>query len=206
MPRNVLLIQDDPVDAKSVQEALTQSSEGSFQLEWVTSCSAALERPAREEETTSGCIVAILVDLFLPDSQGIETFDRLFRAAPHVRILLNDRLAYAIALAHRHRQRLAVLFLDVDCFKHVNDSLGHDIGDRLLQSVARRLLACVRTSDTVSRQGGDEFVILLSEVEHAQDAGVTAAKTWLAHTVCWPHYGRLIGREFEILRRARLTI
>jgi diguanylate cyclase (GGDEF)-like protein/PAS domain S-box-containing protein len=374
MPCNVLLIQDDTVGARSVQEALTNSSEGSFQLEWVTSCSAALELLAREEETRSGCIAAILVDLFLPDSQGIETFERLFRAAPHIpilvlsapehkdvaklavqsggqdyllksrvdgymlpkalgsmleraaitealfeekeraqvtlnsigdavmssdvngkvtylnvaaetltgwtrmeasgksleevfriidattreaasnpmdlamrenktvgltancvllrrdgveaaiedsaapihdrrgqvigavmvfhdvsatralslrmsrlaqydsltdlpnRILLNDRLTQAIALAHRHRQKLAVLFLDVDRFKHVNDSLGHDAGDRLLQSIARRLLTCVRTSDTVSRQGGDEFVILLSEVEYAQDAAVTAAK------------------------------
>ncbi len=69
------------------------------------------------------------------------------------RTLLNDRLTQAIALAHRHRQRLAVLFLDVDRFKHINDSLGHAIGDRLLQSVAQRLLACVRSSDTVSRQG-----------------------------------------------------
>ena len=374
MPRHVLLIQDDPVDAKSVQEALANSSDGSFQLEWVRSCSEGLERLAREEEAQSGCIAAVLVDLFLPDSQGIETFDRLFRAAPHIpilvlsapehkdiaklavqhggqdyllksrvdgymlpkalgsmleraaitealfeekeraqvtlnsigdavmssdvhgkvtylnvaaenltgwsrmeaagqpleevfriidattreaasnpmalamrenktvglaancvlvrrdgveaaiedsaapihdrrgqvigavmvfhdvsvtralslrmsrlaqydsltdlpnRMLLNDRLTHAIALAQRHRHRLAVLFLDVDRFKHVNDSLGHDIGDRLLQSVARRLLACVRTSDTVSRQGGDEFVILLSEVAHTQDAAATAAK------------------------------
>ena len=92
------------------------------------------------------------------------------------RVLLNDRLTQAIALAHRRRQRLAVLFLDVDRFKHVNDSLGHDVGDRLLQSAAQRLLACVRTSDTVSRQGGDEFVILLSEVTHAKDAAITAQK------------------------------
>ena len=85
-----------------------------------------------------------------------------------------------MALAHRHRRKLAVLFLDVDRFKHINDSLGHAIGDRLLQSVAQRLLACVRSSDTVSRQGGDEFVILLSEVTHAQDAAVSAEKILLA--------------------------
>jgi diguanylate cyclase (GGDEF)-like protein len=66
--------------------------------------------------------------------------------------------------------------LDVDRFKHINDSLGHMIGDRLLQSIAQRLLGCVRASDTVSRQGGDEFVILLSEVTHAQDAAVCADK------------------------------
>jgi len=96
------------------------------------------------------------------------------------RVLLNDRLTQAMALAHRHRRKLAVLFLDGDRFKHINDSLGHVIGDRLLQSVAQRLLDCVRRSDTVSRQGGDEFVILLSEVTHPQDAAVSAEKILLA--------------------------
>jgi diguanylate cyclase (GGDEF)-like protein/PAS domain S-box-containing protein len=92
------------------------------------------------------------------------------------RILFNDRLTEAMGLASRYRRQLAVLFLDVDRFKHVNDSLGHDIGDRLLQSIAQRLLGCVRGSDTVSRQGGDEFVILLSELTQAQDAIVCADK------------------------------
>jgi diguanylate cyclase (GGDEF)-like protein/PAS domain S-box-containing protein len=101
------------------------------------------------------------------------------------RILLNDRLAQSIALAQRRKQKLALLFLDLDHFKHVNDSLGHAIGDRLLQSVARRLVACIRGSDTVSRQGGDEFVILLSQVMHAQDAGITAEKILL--TLNEPH-------------------
>jgi len=90
--------------------------------------------------------------------------------------LLHDRLHHAISLAHRRRKKMALLFLDIDRFKHVNDSLGHEIGDRLLQSVARRLLFCVRRSDTVSRQGGDEFVILLSEVTQPQDAAVAAQK------------------------------
>jgi diguanylate cyclase (GGDEF)-like protein len=92
------------------------------------------------------------------------------------RMLLNDRLTQAIAMARRHGQRLAVLFLDLDRFKHVNDSLGHVIGDTLLQSVARRLVTCVRSSDTVSRQGSDEFVVLLSEIEHADDAAAHAQK------------------------------
>ena len=92
------------------------------------------------------------------------------------RMLLNDRLTQAIALARRHGHHLAVLFLDLDRFKHVNDSLGHVIGDTLLQSVARRLVTCVRSSDTVSRQGGDEFVVLLSEIEHADDAAASAQK------------------------------
>jgi diguanylate cyclase (GGDEF)-like protein/PAS domain S-box-containing protein len=92
------------------------------------------------------------------------------------RLLLSDRLTQAISLARRNRHQLAVLFLDLDGFKHINDSLGHSIGDKLLQSVAARLLACVRKSDTISRQGGDEFVILLPEVTHAADVGISAAK------------------------------
>ena len=377
MSQNILLIQDDPSGAKAVREALINSSDGSFQVEWVRHCSEGLERLARdgkqETQGTNG-IAAVLVDLFLPDCHGIETFDRLFRVAPQTpilvlsasqdediaklavqhgaqdyflkarldayllpnalgstleraanaealfeeraraqvtlnsigdgvmstdvwgnvtylnavaesmtgwsreeaaghpleevfriidsttrkavqnpmvlairesktvgltpncvlirrdgveagiedsaapihdrrgqvtgavmvfrdvskaralalrmsylaqhdsltdlpnRILFNDRLTHALGLARRRRQKLAVLFLDVDRFKHINDSLGHAIGDRLLQSVAQRLLDCVRRSDTVSRQGGDEFVILLSEVAHPEDAAVSAEK------------------------------
>ncbi|HEV7139486.1 MAG TPA: EAL domain-containing protein [Steroidobacteraceae bacterium] len=96
------------------------------------------------------------------------------------RILLDDRLTQALALARRHQKGLALLFLDLDRFKGINDSLGHAIGDRLLQSVAERLLACVRSSDTVSRQGGDEFVILLSDVSQPADAAATAEKILLA--------------------------
>jgi len=92
------------------------------------------------------------------------------------RMMLNDRLTQAISLAHRNHHQLAVLFLDVDGFKRINDSLGHAVGDKLLQSIAARLSAGVRKSDTVSRQGGDEFVILLPEVTHAADAAVSAAK------------------------------
>jgi diguanylate cyclase (GGDEF)-like protein len=90
--------------------------------------------------------------------------------------VLNDRMSQAIALAQRHRKKVAVLFLDVDRFKHINDSLGHEMGDRLLREVAQRLLGCVRHSDTVSRHGGDEFVILCSEVTRAADAAVCAEK------------------------------
>jgi diguanylate cyclase (GGDEF)-like protein/PAS domain S-box-containing protein len=90
--------------------------------------------------------------------------------------LLNDRISQAIASARRHGNHIAVLFLDLDGFKHINDSLGHQIGDKLLQSVATRLADCVRDPDTVSRQGGDEFVVLLSELQQAEDAGVTARR------------------------------
>jgi diguanylate cyclase (GGDEF)-like protein/PAS domain S-box-containing protein len=92
------------------------------------------------------------------------------------RLLMEERLAHALATAHRHRRALAVLYLDLDGFKRVNDSLGHEIGDLLLQSVARRLVACVRASDTVCRQGGDEFVVLLEEMNRPEDAAGIAAK------------------------------
>jgi diguanylate cyclase (GGDEF)-like protein/PAS domain S-box-containing protein len=381
MPQTILLIQDDPSDAKAVQQALTNSNDGVFRVDWIRRCSEGLERLARQgkhETPPTDRIAAVLVDLFLPDSQGIETFDSLFRVAPQIpilvlsatqdedvaklavqhgaqdyllqvrldgyllpkalgsmieraanaealfeekeraqvtldsigdavistdvwgrvtylnvvaenmtgwsrqeatgrpleevfrivdatsresapdpmalairndktvgltlncllirrdgveaaiedsaapihdrrglvtgavmvfhdvsiaralslrmsylaqhdsltdlpnRLMLNDRLAQAIALGRRHRHKLALLYLDVDRFKHINDSLGHAVGDRLLQSVAQRVLSCVRSSDAVSRQGGDEFVILLSEVTHAQDAAVSAEKILLA--------------------------
>jgi len=92
------------------------------------------------------------------------------------RLLLNDRLAQAIAAARRCEQQLAVLFVDIDRFKHINDTLGHAIGDQLLRSVADRLVASVRGSDTVSRQGGDEFVVLLSSMARAEDAARSANK------------------------------
>jgi diguanylate cyclase (GGDEF)-like protein len=92
------------------------------------------------------------------------------------RLLLNDRVKQAIALAPRHKKQVALLFLDLDGFKHINDSLGHSIGDKLLQSTGERLVKCVRATDTVSRQGGDEFVVLLSEVEHPEDAAITARR------------------------------
>ena len=101
------------------------------------------------------------------------------------RVLFNDRITQAISLAVRHGSELAVMFVDLDHFKMINDSLGHGVGDKLLQSVADRLVACVRRSDTVSRFGGDEFVILLSQVEHAEDAAFSARK--ILRALAAPH-------------------
>jgi diguanylate cyclase (GGDEF)-like protein len=101
------------------------------------------------------------------------------------RTLLNDRLTQSITVARRHNARLAVLYLDLDRFKNINDSLGHLIGDHLLRSVAQRLSECVRASDTVGRLGGDEFVVVLSEMTHAQDAVVCADK--LLRAIEKPH-------------------
>ena len=92
------------------------------------------------------------------------------------RVLLNDRITQAISFAARYSKQLAVMFVDLDGFKSINDSLGHTSGDKLLQLVASRLVACVRRSDTVSRLGGDEFVVLLYQVEHAEDAAFISKK------------------------------
>ncbi|HEY5253204.1 MAG TPA: EAL domain-containing protein, partial [Acidobacteriaceae bacterium] len=96
------------------------------------------------------------------------------------RLLFNDRLSQSIALAHRNSKPIAVLFLDLDHFKSVNDSMGHAVGDKVLQSVSKRLVSGLRNSDTVSRQGGDEFVILLSEITQPKDAAVSAEKLLLS--------------------------
>jgi len=96
------------------------------------------------------------------------------------RMLLNDRISQSIALARRYDRPIALIFLDLDHFKYINDSLGHDIGDSLLQCISKRLLASVRASDTVSRQGGDEFVILLSEITCPEHAATSANKILLS--------------------------
>jgi len=92
------------------------------------------------------------------------------------RVLLTERLSRAIGQARRHSKRVALMFIDLDYFKHINDSLGHAVGDLLLQMVADRLKLCVRDTDTVCRQGGDEFVVLLTEIEQAADAAPVAEK------------------------------
>lgn len=92
------------------------------------------------------------------------------------RMLLDDRIAQGIEQAKRHAKALALIFVDLDNFKSINDSLGHAVGDRLLQSVADRLQSCVRSSDTVSRTGGDEFIVLLTEMQGEKNACATAQK------------------------------
>ncbi|HEY9511638.1 MAG TPA: GGDEF domain-containing protein [Rhodanobacter sp.] len=98
------------------------------------------------------------------------------------RALILDRLDNAIALARRHGTHIAVAFLDLDHFKPINDSLGHASGDQVLQLVARRLQAVVRDSDIVSRYGGDEFLVLLTEVSQPADAALIAEKMLFALT------------------------
>jgi diguanylate cyclase (GGDEF)-like protein/PAS domain S-box-containing protein len=110
------------------------------------------------------------------------------------RIVLNEHISHSIALAHRHRGHIAVLFLDLDRFKNINDSQGHATGDKLLKSVSKRLLGSVRNSDTVCRLGGDEFVVLLSEIAHPNDAANCAEK--ILASLRLPH--PIEGKELRV--------
>lgn len=110
------------------------------------------------------------------------------------RKLLSDRLHQAIALARREKKRMAVMFVDLDNFKTVNDNLGHATGDLLLRQVALRLQACVRESDTIARIGGDEFIVLLLNIDPEQDAMLVAEK--IRHSLNQPY----------MLADARMTI
>jgi len=132
-------------------------------------------------DTNGGVIGAVMVAHDVTAARDLSA--KLARLALHDnltdlpnRTLLADRLGQALVRAHRNGNFAALLFVDLDRFKAVNDSLGHAVGDQLLQAVAERLLTCVRGSDTVSRYGGDEFIILLADVAHPQDAALCAEK------------------------------
>ena len=92
------------------------------------------------------------------------------------RHLLNDRIQQALIQSQREATQTAVLFIDLDQFKTINDSLGHDVGDLLLKEVAQRLVSCLRNGDTVARSGGDEFVVVLTDISNAQEAATVAQK------------------------------
>ncbi|MEO8701546.1 MAG: EAL domain-containing protein [Kofleriaceae bacterium] len=135
--------------------------------------------PIRDREGNATGAVTVFRDVSVARAMAetlVHTAQHDFLTGLPNRMLLHDRARQAISLAPRHEQKVAVLFLDLDNFKHINDSLGHPIGDLLLKSVAERLTGCVRNSDTISRQGGDEFVVLLSELAHTEDAAITAKR------------------------------
>jgi diguanylate cyclase len=253
MLQTVLLIEDNSPSASLVKQAILGSGEGAFVVEWVRKCSDAQERLCMHRKRA---IAAVLTNLFLPDSQGLQTIDRILEVSPHIPILvlttadnepvakqamqhgakhyvlqhrldnyslsktlqnilyqgvntevlfvnnkrtqgafnsiggtvhddltnlpnpmlLDDRLSQAIASARRHQQSFAVLCVNIDRFEHVNYALGREIGDHLLRSIAGRLIASVRATDTVSRQEADQFVVLLSGLAHAEDAALSAEK------------------------------
>ena len=170
--------------AQRLEEAMRETSENRTRNE------------TRLLEANENLVVAAVHSQTMTEAAEHATMEMSFKAERDFltglpnRALLTDRLAQAIALAQRHRKKVALMYLDLDKFKDINDSLGHSVGDQLLQSAARRLEACVRHSDTVSRYGGDEFVVLLSEIEAAQDAAHAAEK--LIRTMAEPH---LIGEH-----------
>ena len=102
------------------------------------------------------------------------------------RVLLADRLQQALSTANRDKERMALMFIDLDRFKHINDSFGHHVGDLLLQEATQRMLACVRESDTVARIGGDEFMVLLPAIEKQEYAMMVAEK--IRYALCQPLY------------------
>ena len=118
------------------------------------------------------------------------------------RLLLNDRLNQAMGMAARHHKKLAVLFLDLDRFKSINDSFGHAAGDAVLQSIARHLIENLRHTDTVSRQGGDEFVILLPEIEGTNHAVLVAEK--VLAVLATPHV--VGGHELHVTASIGISI
>jgi diguanylate cyclase (GGDEF)-like protein len=252
-PTSLLLIEDNDGDARLLQEMFNEQAVQITALKRVTTM--------RDAETylSTHHVDIIILDLGLPDAQGLEALRRTHTVAPHLptvvltgtddeglarlalqegaqdylikgqiesrglmralryavdrkvmeekaralslevvhtaehdsltglpnRVLLHDRVGQALAVASRNKKRAAILFLDLDGFKHINDSLGHSTGDKLLRSIADRLSACVRSGDTVSRQGGDEFVVLLFEVDKPEAAAVIAKR--MLEAVCAPH-------------------
>jgi diguanylate cyclase (GGDEF)-like protein len=221
--QRVLLIEDNPGDARLIREMLSEGEDGLFELDCVGRLSQGLEYLAAR-----GAGV-VLLDLSLPDSYGFDTFLKVYAHSPKVPIivltgnddqtvalsavktgaqdflvkgkidrelllrsmqysierkryqeqleyqanydaltglpnrnLLHDRLRQSV-YAQRFVRSIGVVFLDIDHFKFVNDSLGHNTGDKLLQKVAERLLAAVRDGDTVARLGGDEFILILND-------------------------------------------
>jgi diguanylate cyclase (GGDEF)-like protein/PAS domain S-box-containing protein len=138
--------------------------------------------------------VAHYVALFSDISERMAAQERIQYLAHHDvltglpnRILLRDRVDVALAHARREKTGLALLYMDLDRFKLINDSLGHEVGDELLRQVAERIASQVRTTDTLCRQGGDEFILMLTEVGEMQDAGRIAEKLIAA-----------VGRPFSI--------
>lgn len=143
-----------------------------------------------DKESTSGA-GAVIVFRDVSASRALNA--KMIHAANHDsltglpnRVLLLDRLEHEITRAHRQGTNVAVLFIDLDNFKNINDSLGHDVGDQLLQFVAKKLCKCVRGMDTVSRLGGDEFVIVLSD--NAAPAGVAATADKIRETLTQPYF------------------
>ena len=142
---------------------------------WVLENATLVEGPDGARSLIEGTVIDITDRKRAEEQVKHLAFHDALTGIPN-RLLLNDRLTIALAQAHRSRQKLAILYLDLDRFKVINDSLGHTVGDQLLRRVAERLRACVREGDTVARLGGDEFVILVTRISSDADADTIAQK------------------------------
>lgn len=147
-------------------------------------------------------MIALLIWLFLDDrARALQTADQALQLALYDaltglpnRKLLDERLKVALSAAQRKQCRVALLFIDLDKFKPVNDNYGHAYGDLLLKEVAKRLRACMRESDTASRLGGDEFVAVLPDIGSRADAATVAEK--ILHQLAQPY--EISGHTFDI--------
>ena len=163
-------------------EIWNRNKAGEEYLEWLSIAAV------RDEQGELSHYVAVFSDITLEK----ENENRLHKLAHYDqltglpnRILFNERLAYALTQAARNRSRVAVMFLDLDGFKPINDTLGHAAGDQLLQEVAQRLKQGLRASDTVARFGGDEFTIVLPEVDERHSISLIAQK--ISDTISTPY-------------------
>jgi len=177
---------DDLLEDRAIMASLAAGRIGDFQREtryvrkdgrtvWVALSASTMR------EAASGQVRLILAVEDISRRKQAE--EALLRMANHDaltglpnRTLLQDRLAQAVCKAARARREVGVMFIDLDRFKHVNDSLGHEAGDQLIIEIARRLAGSLRESDTVARQGGDEFVVVLDDLSGPEDAALVAQK------------------------------
>ena len=179
-----------PDDAASLDEAIKNYLSGKAEkyihehrvickdksIKWVLSRGMIVKRdkhgvPLRMVGTHTDITARKLLETRL---ENLAHFDALANV-PN-RTLFNDRLKLALSYAKREKKMLAVMFIDLDLFKEINDLYGHETGDIVLKKVSRQLVACVRESDTVARMGGDEFVVLLPIVDDIEDVKLVASK------------------------------
>ena len=142
---------------------------------WVLENAALVEGPDGPGTLIEGTVIDITERKRAEEQVKHLAFHDALTGLPN-RLLFNDRLAIALAQARRGGEKLVTLFLDLDRFKVINDSLGHAAGDELLRGVAQRLQENVRAGDTVARLGGDEFIILLTRISSEEDGANVAAK------------------------------
>ena len=197
---------------KPVRNPAEQAMEGLRTVEIPANClllrpdgsELAIEDSAAPIIDANGQLVGAVV-IFRDRKMSRESTAKMAHLARHDSLTgLPNRMAFAehfeqaIKLARRHHKQVGLMFIDVNNFKQINDDLGHKAGDRLLRNLSRRLISSVRSTDLVCRHGGDEFVVLLSEIECPADAGSVAGKIRLAAAKPIRLQDRLIGLELSI--------